>query len=246
MKGRGTNSRRVVLITGGMSGIGLAAARRFAGANGVVSVVDRKRTQEGEGMVQQSGGRFFEADVADFARAEEVVREVTAKHSRLDVLINNAGIARDHVLWKMTEAEWDDVISVHLKGSFNYLRAASEGFRRQNAGRVVNVSSINALRGRWGLANYAAAKAGIIGLTRSAARELGKYNVTVNAVAPGLIDTPLIAALGEEERERARRESALGRIGTPEDVAALIFFLCSEDAGFITGQVIAVDGGQTA
>ncbi len=246
MKRRGNNSGRVVLITGGMSGIGLATARRFAEANDVVSMVDRKETKEGKSTIERGGGQFFNADVSDFARAQEVVMEVAAKGGRLDVLINNAGIARDHVLWKMTEAEWDEVVSVHLKGSFNYLRAASEAFRRQNAGRVVNVSSINALRGRWGLANYAAAKAGIIGLTRSAARELGKYNVTVNAVAPGLIDTPLVAALGEEERERAKRESALGRIGTPEDVAALIFFLCSQEAGFITGQVIAVDGGQTA
>ncbi len=246
MSGNSTGGGRVVLITGGMSGIGLAAARRFARAKDMVSVVDRKVTEEGKDVVEQSGGRFFEADVSDFARAQQIVMEVTAGHGRLDVLINNAGVARDHVLWKMTEGEWDEVVAVHLKGSFNYLRAASEVFRKQDSGRVVNLSSINALRGRWGLANYAAAKAGIIGLTRSAARELGKYNVTVNAVAPGLIATPLVAGLGQEERERAKRESALGRIGTPGDVAALIFFLCSEEAGFITGQVIAVDGGQTA
>src|SRR3970040_689022 len=172
MSGNGTKLGRVVLITGGMSGIGLATARRFAEANDVVSVIDRKATAEGKAIVEGRGGRVFKADVSDFARAEQIVMEVTARHGRLDVLINNAGIARDHVLWKMTEAEWDQVVAVHLKGSFNYLRAASEIFRKQNAGRVVNISSINALRGRWGLANYAAAKAGIIGLTRCGAPAL--------------------------------------------------------------------------
>lgn len=189
---------------------------------------------------------LFAADVRDFVAAERIVGELIAVRRRLDVLINNAGISRDHVLWKMSEAEWDEVLGINLKGAFNYLRAAAPILRLQKNGKVVNVSSINALRGKAGLANYAASKAGVIALTRTAARELGPANVNVNAVAPGLVETPLTASLSEEVRAQALRESALGRLGQPEEIADVILFLCSEQARHITGQVIVVDGGQTA
>lgn len=182
-----------------------------------------------------------EADVRDFARADDILTAAGDVY----VLVNNAGIARDAMSWRMTESEWDDVIAVDLKGVFNYARAAAAVFRRTRAGgRIVSVSSINGLRGRAGLLNYAAAKAGIVGLTKTLARELGRYGVTVNAVAPGYVRTPLTAHLAPEIVEAARAESVLGRLGEPDDVAALIAFLCSDRASWITGEVIRVDGGQ--
>ncbi len=237
---------RVVLITGGMSGIGLATAKSFQNAGDAVFIADRKETSEGHAVVRSSGGKFFEADVREFAAAQAFVGEITHDGGRLDVLVNNAGINRDHVLWKMTEVEWDDVLAVNLKGAFNFLRAAAPVFRQQRSGKIVNVSSINALRGKMGIANYAASKAGLIALTRTAARELGSANVNVNAVAPGMIETPLTKDLPEDVMSKSWLETALGRLGQPEDVAGVIFFLCSEQAQHITGQVIVVDGGQTA
>ena len=237
---------RVVLITGGMSGIGLATAEAFQRAGDRVFLVDMRETAAGQEVVRQSGGAFFNADVREAPAAERIAAEIVAAAGRLDVLVNNAGIARDHVLWKMSEADWDDVVDTHLKGAFNYLRAAAPLFRRQQSGKVVNVSSINALRGKAGLANYSAAKAGLIGLTRAAARELGPANVNVNAVAPGWVETPLTEHYPAEVRGQALRESALGRLGKPEEIADVIVFLCSEQARHITGQVIVVDGGQTA
>ena len=237
---------RVVLITGGMSGIGLATAERFGQAGDKVYVVDIQVTAAGGALLRRIGGEFFVADVREFVQAEQTVSQLVARTGRLDVLINNAGISRDHVLWKMSEADWDEVLAVNLKGAFNYLRAAAPVFRRQQSGKVVNVSSINGLRGKAGLVNYAASKAGLVALTRTAARELGPANVNVNAVAPGLIVTPLTEKLAAEVREQAIRETALGRLGEPRDVAEAIFFLCSQQARHITGHVLVVDGGQTA
>jgi len=236
---------RVVLITGGMSGIGLATAEVFQQSADTVCIADKQETPAGEAVVRASGGRFLNVDVRDAALAQKVVDEVVAACGRLDVLVNNAGISRDHVLWKMSEEDWDDVLEVNLKGAFNYLRAAAPLFRRQQGGKVVSVSSINGLRGKAGLANYAASKAGLIALTRTAARELGPANVNVNAVAPGMVETPLTGGLPSEVLAEAMRESALGRLAVPQDVAEVIFFLCSEAARHITGQVIVVDGGQT-
>lgn len=237
---------RVILLTGGMSGIGLATAEAFAEARNKVFVVDRQETRAGMKVVESSGGRLFAADVRDSAAAEKIVDDIAKAEGRLDVLINNAGLSRDHVLWKMSEIDWDEVVDTNLKGAFNYLRAAAPVLRQQKSGKVVNVSSINGLRGKAGLANYAAAKAGLVALTRVAARELGPSNVNVNAVAPGLVETPLTEALSDEVRAQALRETALGRLGQPREIATVIFFLCSDQARHITGQVIVVDGGQTA
>ena len=163
---------------------------------------------------------------------------------RIDILINNAGINRDGVLWKMTEEQWDAVIDVNLKGCFNYIRAVSPKFREQKHGKIVSVSSINGMRGKFGQANYAASKAGIIGLTKSAARELGPSNVNVNAVAPGFVQTDMTQALPEQIRRQALQETVLERFALPEDVAEVIVFLASEQARHVTGEVVRVDGGQ--
>jgi NAD(P)-dependent dehydrogenase (short-subunit alcohol dehydrogenase family) len=162
----------------------------------------------------------------------------------IDVLVNSAGILRDRVIWKMTDDEWQEVIGVDLTGVFNCARAAAPLMRRNGGGTIVNISSINGLRGKFGQTNYAAAKAGVIGLTKSLARELARFDVTVNAVAPGMIDTPLLDAMPAEDRAEAAAEILLGRMGRVEDVAELVAFLCSDRARFITGEVIRVDGGQ--
>ena len=238
--------RRVVLITGGMSGLGLATAEAFQKEGDAVFIADRNESPEGQAVVKASGGKFFAVDVRDFAAAEKIVGQITSEQGRLDVLVNNAGISRDHVIWKMSEAEWDDVLAVNLKGAFNFLRAAAPVFRKQVSGKVVNVSSINSLRGKLGLTNYSASKAGVNALTRTAARELGASNVNVNAVAPGMVMTPLTKNLPDEVLAKSREEAALGRLGQAQEIADVIVFLCSEKARHITGQVIVVDGGQTA
>ncbi len=238
--------QRIVLITGGMSGIGLATAETFQKAGDAVFIADRQETPAGQAVLRASGGKYFNCDVRDFAAAESIVGQIVTERARLDVLVNNAGISRDHLLWKMSEADWDDVLAVNLKGAFNFLHAAAPVFWKQQSGKVVSVSSINALRGKMGLANYAASKAGVIALTRTAARELGAANVNVNAVAPGMVETPLIENLASEVLEKSMEESALGRLGKPQEIADVIFFLCSKQARHITGQVIVVDGGQTA
>ncbi|OHB71935.1 MAG: hypothetical protein A2W23_00095 [Planctomycetes bacterium RBG_16_43_13] len=235
---------RIVLITGGSSGIGLATARKFALSGDSVSIVDLKISPEARALVESHNGIAFEQDVSDFKRAHQIIDDLVKQKAHLDVLINSAGISRDGTLSKLTEKDWDDVLDVDLKGVFNYISAATKYFKEQKSGKVVSVSSTVAIRGRRGLANYCAAKAGIIGLTRGAARDLGAYNINVNAVAPGLVDTPLTADVPQDVRDRLKTETCLGRLATPEDVANVIAFLCSEDARHITGEVIRIDGGQ--
>jgi len=188
--------------------------------------------------------RPLEADVASFERAQQVVAEVLESLGRLDILVNNAGMNWDGVIWKMTEEQWDRVISVDLKGTFNYMRAVANHFKEQNGGKIVNITSINGLRGKFGQSNYTAAKGGVIALTKTVARELGKYGVNVNAVAPGLIETAMVQQAPQQVRDLALAEILLGRLGQPEEVAWVVSFLCSERARHITGEVISVDGGQ--
>jgi 3-oxoacyl-[acyl-carrier protein] reductase len=240
---------KVAVVTGGTRGIGRAIVLDLA-ANGVDIVLNYRQSAdlavELAETIQTMGRRALvvQADVASFDDAQTLAQKVLDEFGRLDILINNAGMNWDGVVWKMAEEQWDRVIEVDLKGTFNYTRAVTPIFRQQEAGKIVNITSINGLRGKFGQTNYSAAKAGVIGFTKACARELGRSNVNVNAVAPGLIETEMVKEAPEKVREMALAEIVLGRLGLPEEVAYVVTFLCTEKARHITGQVIQVDGGQ--
>jgi 3-oxoacyl-[acyl-carrier protein] reductase len=239
---------RAALVTGGGSGIGAAVARELAVEGCDVAVVDRDGAAA-EAVARELSARGRRglartADVADFALAERVVREVAGELGRLDILVCAAGITDDAVSWKMDEAQWDRVLDVNLKGCFNYARAAGAVMRERGAGRIVAIASINGLRGKFGQANYAASKGGLVALCKTLARELGKHGVTVNAVAPGMVETPLTATLPTGVVEKAVAETLTGRLVEPADCAAAVAFLCSDRARRMTGQVLRVDSGQ--
>ncbi len=231
--------KKVVLITGGSGGLGQAMANAFLAANARVVGADLHK-----GEIEHHACRYFETDVTDFEFVRACVQSVLQQEGSIDCLVNNAGIAQDAPVWRMTEAQWDRVLQVNLKGAFNFIHHVAPHFRAKGSGKIVNISSINGLRGKFGLANYAASKAGLIGLTKTIAKELGRYNVNVNAVAPGYVTTPLTEKLPAKIIEEAKNETALGRLGVPDDVANAVLFLCSELARHITGEVVKVDGGQ--
>ncbi len=240
---------KAAIVTGSSLGIGSATALYLAQCGADVAVNYRKHADEANALVEQikALGRQSLAIQCDVSNHEEVgrmVEQVISELGRLDILINNAGINRDGVIWKMTEEQWDAVLDTDLKGFFSFIRAVAPHFREQKSGRIVNLTSINGMRGKFGQSNYAAAKAGIIGLTKSVARELGKYSVNVNAVAPGLILTDMMNDMPDEVKQKSMDETVLGRLGTPKETASVIAFLCSEESRHITGEVIKVDGGQ--
>ncbi|MBN1224245.1 MAG: 3-oxoacyl-ACP reductase FabG [Candidatus Aminicenantes bacterium] len=240
---------KVALVTGGSMGIGTAICLDLADNGADVALTYRKHGDEAKAIAEKivKMGRKAETyavDVSDYEAVQNLTQKIAADFGRLDILINNAGMNWDGVIWKMTEEQWDKVISVDLKGTFNFIRAAAPIFREQKSGKIVNITSINGMRGRFGQSNYTAAKAGTIGLTKTVAKELGKAQVNVNAVAPGLIETEMITSMPEDFKQRSRAETVFDRLGTPEEVAHLVTFLCSEKARHITGEVIKVDGGQ--
>ncbi len=240
---------KIALVTGGSMGIGTEISLDLARNGADVALTYRKHEMEAKeiaGRINAMGrkGKEYKIDVSEFEAVQKLVEQVLEDFGGIDILINNAGMNWDGVVWKMTEEQWDAVINVDLKGTFNFVRAISPLFREQKSGKIVNITSINALRGKFGQANYSAAKAGQIGLTKAVARELGKYSVNVNAVAPGMIETEMYKDLSEEFMEKAAAETVVNRIGQPEDIAHLVTFLVSEKARHITGEVIKVDGGQ--
>ena len=236
---------KAALVTGGAAGIGAAIALALAREGCDVAIVDRS----GEGPLAAIGAlgrqaRAFQVDVRDHEAAARVMREVVAAFGRLDILVCCAGITADAVVWNMTEEQWDDVIAVNLKGYYNYNRSAARLFKDQRGGKIVNLGSINGLRGKFGQANYAASKGAVVAMSKTLARELGKFNINVNVIAPGMVATTMAGSLAPEFLEKAIDESALGRLATPEDCADLAVFLCSERSRHITGEVIQIDGGQ--
>ncbi|UCE36128.1 MAG: 3-oxoacyl-ACP reductase FabG [Thermoplasmata archaeon] len=237
------------IVTGGSLGIGAVIAVKLAEDGANVAINYRRHDKEAKEIVKQIEklGRkalAIKADVTNHLDAQKMFSKVIDNLGRLDILVCNAGITRDRVIWKMSEDEWDQVIAVNLKGYFIYNKLAAGFFKDQRYGKIVNITSINGLRGKFGQTNYSASKGGEIALTKALAKELGKFNVNVNAVAPGMVMTEMAKSIPPEFIKTAVDETVLGRLATPEDIANVVSFLCSERARHITGEVIKVDGGQ--
>ena len=239
---------RVALVTGGSRGIGRAIALHLAACGAQVVVNYQSNTAAADAVVteiERAGGqaRAVQADIGDADQAAALVAAAIEAYGKLDILVNNAGITRDNLLMRMSPADWEAVLHTNLTGAFNCIKAAQRQMLRQRYGRIIQIGSVVGLVGNAGQANYAAAKAGLVGLTKALSKELGSRNITVNLVAPGFIATDMTADLSPELMARALGQISLGRLGTPEDVAASVAFLASDDAAYITGHVLSVDGG---
>ena len=222
---------KVALVTGAGRGIGRAIAIALA--------------KEVKQTIEENGGKasVYKCNVSDFEACETMIKDVVKEYGHLDILVNNAGITKDGLIMKMKEEDFDSVLNVNLKGTFNTIRHSARQMLKQRNGKIINISSVSGILGNAGQANYAASKAGVIGLTKTMARELGSRGITVNAIAPGFVDTEMTEVLSEELKENACKQIILGRFGKPEDIANAAVFLASDKADYITGQVISVDGG---
>ena len=245
---RSASSMRTVVVTGGSRGIGRAICLAFAGPDTQIylnyssSDAAAKETQQ---LIADAGGNAtaMRVNVASENEVADFFETILSETGRVDVLVNNAGITRDGLLVRMKTSDWDDVLNINLKGTFNCTKIAAKPMMKQRYGRIINITSIVGVSGNAGQANYAASKAGIVGFTKTAAKELGSRNITVNAVAPGYIETDMTASMSEKARNEMLKSIPLGRAGKPEDVASVVEFLASEKASYITGQVIHVSGG---
>ena len=239
---------KTAVVTGASRGIGLAVAKKLAGQGANIAILYVGKEEEGENAkkeVEALGVKvgLYYCDVSDFEASKACVDQIIEEFGGIDILVNNAGIVRDKLALKMTEEDFDAVINVNLKGTFNMIKHTYTHFMKKRAGRIVNVSSIVGLTGNAGQANYSASKAGVVGITKSIAKELAARGVTVNAVAPGFILTDMTSSLSEKVKEQFENSIPMRKGGKPEDVANVISFLCSDDASYITGEVIRVDGG---
>ena len=240
---------KVVVITGGSRGIGRSVALRFAEDKNRIIIVHYDPDEvEANNTLKALAQRGVDAeshkiDVSSFETVDSFFKDILSKYNKIDILVNNAGITKDALLMRMTENDWDSVIAVNLKSVFNCTHAVVRSMIKQRSGRIVNISSVAGQIGNAGQANYAASKAGIMGFTKTVAKEVAPRGITVNAIAPGFIDTEMTAVLSEEVREGFMRLIPLGKIGKPEDVAEATYWLCSDAAGYITGQIIHVNGG---
>jgi len=237
-------SGRTALVTGSTRGIGRAIAESLAGAGARVAVVGRDavRAAEAASTIGRDAAGFA-CDVGDVASVTALVESVEKAFGRIDILVNNAGLTRDNILFRLKDDDWDAVLDANLRGAFVAIRAASRGMMKRRWGRIVNIASVVGITGNKGQANYAASKAGLIGLTKSVAKELASRNILINAVAPGFIETDMTAAMTPEARDTLSGQIPLERLGTPNDVAGAVTFLVSDLASYITGQVLVVDGG---
>ncbi len=237
-------SGKVALVTGSTRGIGRAIAETLAGCGATVAVVGRDLARaEAAAAEIGHGARGFACDVSDTAQVTAMVADVEAAFGTLDILVNNAGLTRDNVIMRLKDDDWDAVLDANLRGAFASIRAASRGMMKRRHGRIINISSVVGVIGNRGQANYAASKAGLIGLTKSVAKELASRNILCNAVAPGFIATDMTAALGDDQRTALEGQIPLARLGRPADIASAVAFLASDHAAYITGQVLVVDGG---
>jgi 3-oxoacyl-[acyl-carrier protein] reductase len=240
-------SERIVLVTGGSRGIGQAIVKRYVD-NGDTVVFFHQREGSGQttcDLCEDGAGKVIaqQVDVSDFDAVATAVGDVVKDHGQLDVLVNNAGVTRDNVMMRMGEADWDSVLDTNLKGAFSAIKAATRPMMKKRKGAIVNISSVVGLTGNAGQANYAASKAGLLGLTKSVAKELATRNITCNAVCPGFIETDMTNELNEEQKTSITNNIPLGKLGQGHDIAEAVFYLTSDAASYITGQSLAVDGG---
>ncbi len=239
---------KIALVTGAGRGIGRAVAKMLASQGAYVYLNYRgseAAAQEAAAEILKSGGKAeaVQCDVSDFKACGEMIQTIIQKSGRLDILVNNAGITRDGLLMKMSEEDYDKVLDINLKGTFHTIRHASRYLLKQRSGRIINITSVSGVLGNAGQANYSASKAGVIGLTKSAARELASRGICVNAVAPGYVKTDMTDALPDQVKEQMLSQIPLGRAADPEEIAGVVLFLASEQSAYMTGQVLCVDGG---